>query len=333
MSSLIVEVCEVSDVQEHGNADALEIAVVKGWRCVVQKGKFQPGDTVVYFPVDTVLPLDLSDRLGVTKYLSKGRLRAAKLRGIISCGLVSEPDDTSWPVGQNVADHYGVTKWEPPEVHGAGDAERDHALFLKYTDIENVRNFPDVLREGEYVWITEKIHGTNCRLGRIEGVRMAGSHNQRRKEPEDLSNSLYWMPWTLESVQEFFPDDPESPNAILYGEVYGDGVQDLKYGHQKGHKEFRAFDIFVDDKFMDYHHFTVFCEGYGIPMVPTIYKGSWKPALLELANGRSEIAPDQMREGIVIRPGAERWDDTVGRVILKCISDEYLVRRGGKERH
>ncbi len=68
MSSLIVEVCEISQILAHPNADALEVAVVKGWQCIIKKDGFRAGDRVVYFPLDTVLPLELSERLGVTKY-------------------------------------------------------------------------------------------------------------------------------------------------------------------------------------------------------------------------------------------------------------------------
>lgn len=314
MSSLIVEVCRIDEIVSHDNSDNLEIAVVKGWRCIVQKGKHQVGDKVVYFPVDTVLPVELSDRLGVTKYLSKGRLRAAKLRGVISCGLVIECEDPSWEVGQNVVDHYGVEKWEPPEVHDAGDAERDHAMFLRYTDIENIRNFPDVL---------------------IDGELMAGSHNQRRKRPEDLSKSLYWMPLTDPAVQAFFEYAKECGEnvVILYGEIFGDGVQDLKYGMERGQKVFRAFDMVIGDQFVNYDVFLQICEKTGVPSVPKLHRGPWSPSLLNFAGGKSMLAPEQIREGIVIKPAQERWNDNVGRVILKCISDEYLVRKGGSEKH
>ena len=51
MSELIVEVVEIEDVLEHPNADRLEIAQVKGWACVVQKGLFSRGDKAVYLPI------------------------------------------------------------------------------------------------------------------------------------------------------------------------------------------------------------------------------------------------------------------------------------------
>lgn len=64
-------------------------------------------------------------------------------------------------------EHSGVTKFEPPERPADGDALPAVAAFHRYTEIENIRNFPDVLRPGEQVVITEKLLGKNCRLGRV----------------------------------------------------------------------------------------------------------------------------------------------------------------------
>ena len=40
------------------NADNIETAHVLGWTVVVKKGTLQPNDKVVYFEIDTLLPLD-----------------------------------------------------------------------------------------------------------------------------------------------------------------------------------------------------------------------------------------------------------------------------------
>src|SRR5450755_4251106 len=99
MSSLIVEVSKIDAVTSHANADALELAVIKGWQCVVPKGKFKAGDRVVYVPVDSVMPDALAEAMNITKYLSKGRVRCAKLRGEPSFGVIMDPADASWPIG------------------------------------------------------------------------------------------------------------------------------------------------------------------------------------------------------------------------------------------
>ncbi len=96
----------IEKILPHSNADALELAHVLGWQLVVKKGEHQVGERVVYFPIDTLLPVELSERFGVTQYLSKQRIRCARLRGEPSFGLVVKPDNEDWQVGENVAEHY-----------------------------------------------------------------------------------------------------------------------------------------------------------------------------------------------------------------------------------
>ena len=56
MSSLIVEVCRVSDIVKHPNADRLSIVTVKGWNCIVGLDQYKKGDMVVFVPPDCILP-------------------------------------------------------------------------------------------------------------------------------------------------------------------------------------------------------------------------------------------------------------------------------------
>jgi len=62
MSTLIVEVCRIDRVLPHANADALELARIKGWQCVIPKGRYVGGDLVTYIPIDSVIPVEHSDR-------------------------------------------------------------------------------------------------------------------------------------------------------------------------------------------------------------------------------------------------------------------------------
>lgn len=208
MSSLIVEVCRVDAVEKHPRADRMAIAKVKGWNtCIVHnpdtgESQFKAGDKCVYFPPDSVLPPELSDRLGVTKYLGAlaknedgtrppgGRVMVTNLRGEKSYGLIMACENPEWEVGQDVAGYYGVTKWKPPLKATNGDAESPHPAFHRYFDMEHIRNFPDLFEDGEEVVVTEKIHGQNTRLGLIRDTNergeavwkwMAGSHDIRRK--------------------------------------------------------------------------------------------------------------------------------------------------------
>jgi len=330
MSTLIVEVCKIDRVLPHDNADALELARIKGWQCVIPKGRYVAGDLVTYIPIDSVIPEEHSDRWGITKYLSNGRVRCAKLRGEPSFGVIVDRDDKVWSEGLDVKDYYGITKYVPPIRLNAGDAAPSHALFVEYTDVENLRNFPDVLRESEEVVATEKIHGTNVRLGVVEGELMAGSMSVRRVRPEVLAGSVYWGPMAIEGVRNLIEALGENHRqVILFGEVFGSKIQNLGYGQEKGILGFRAFDLLVDGKYLGFDRFVDLCTEFGVPTVPLLYRGPFDLSIIKAhSEGNTTLGADHIREGVVVKPVVERVDPKVGRVCLKYIGDQYLFAKG-----
>lgn len=344
MAECIVEVCRIDRMYAHPNADALELAHIKGWQCVVPIGRYTAGDLVTYIPIDSMIPLEHADRWGITRYLSvksasadmempvpAGRVRCARLRGEPSFGVIVDREDPAWVEGQDVKAHYGIFKYIPPVKPTAGDAEAGHPLFAEYTDIENLRNFPDVLEEGEEVVVTEKLHGTNCRVGLIEGELMAGSMSVRRKRPETpeaMACSTYWFPMTLPAVRTMVEGlGAQHRQFILFGEVYGSKIQDLHYGC-KGHFGFRAFDILADGKYLDADAFLAACADYGVETVPLLYRGAYSlEKIRELSEGDTTLGSNHIREGVVVKPAAERMHPKVGRVALKYIGDQYLFSK------
>ncbi len=334
MSTLIVEVCKIEEVLPHENADALELCQIKGWQCVIPKGRYAVDDLVTYVPIDAVIPVEHSDRWGFTKYLSNGRVRCAKLRGEPSFGVIVDREDDAWPEGLDVKDYYGITKYVPPVKISAGDAAPAHPLFVEYTDVENLRNFPGVLTEGEEVVVTEKIHGTSCRIGLIEGELMAGSMAVRRVRPERLADSIYWQPLEVGGVQALLESfGQEARQVILYGEVFGSKIQNLNYG-QIGVLGFRAFDILVDGKYLDADPFFAACTKFGVPAVPVLHRGPYDLARVKaLSEGATTLDADHIREGVVVKPAHERTDPKVGRVCLKYIGDPYLFAKNVTDSH
>lgn len=327
-SSLVVPVTTIDAIVPHPGADRLEIARVLGWQVVVPKGRYRAGDKVVYFPPDAVVPQEHSDRFGVTQYLQKGRVKCAKLRGEPSYGFLFAPDDPDVPVGTNLAAHYGITKYEPPVRPLAGDAEVEHPRFPRYTDIENFRNFPDALVVGEAVVLTEKVHGTNCRVGIVDGERMAGSMGVRRKAPtpEELRRSTYWMPFSLEPVVGLLEHlAQQHQQVVLFGEVFGRGIQSFHYG-RRSELGFAAFDLLVDGRYLDWTELKEVLARFAVPAAPVLYEG---PLSVEIVRqhsaGQTTFADDHIREGVVIRPLKERTDPRFGRVVLKYLGDQWLL--------
>ena len=169
---------------------------------------------------------------------------------------------------------------------------------------------------------------------------MAGSHGVRRRRnlPDSDKVSFYWKPFewhpTLESLVFDIYEKTLQP-VVVYGEIYGSGVQDLAYGYQNRNMGYRIFDIKVGDQYLCHGAITEFSEVYGIPMVPVLYKGPFSWAKMEeLAEGSTTLINDgsQIREGIVIRPMTEEVLVT-GRKIRKLIGFGYLNRKGGTENH
>lgn len=351
MSTFGCPIVEIGKVGKHPNADTLSITQVEGCPVIFRTDDYKPGDLAIYIPVDSVVPLDRE----VFKFLAKkefqktARVKAAKLRGIFSMGLLvpitaltTEPrDDLGKPldrehlIGTNVATDLGVVKYEEPEenMSTAANRERDPGFCPVY-DIESYRKYKYVFTEGEQVVVTEKIHGCNARFAfrkeaADEQARLyVGSHHQFKKDGENI--------WWQVARQYMLAETMEKlPGKVLYGEVFGQ-VQDLKYGTTKERPLlFRAFDIYdtVAGRFMDWPSFRATCNQYNIPYVPVLYEGPYSPTLIEpMSEGKSTLA-DQIKEGFVIKPVTERWERATGRVILKLISEQYLLRKDGTERH
>ncbi len=63
-----------------------------------------------------------------------------------------------------------------------------------------------------------------------------------------------------------------------------------------------------------------------MPTVPILWRGPFSlERIAELSRGLTTLADDHIREGVVVKPAKERFDPEVGRVVLKYLSDDYLL--------
>jgi RNA ligase (TIGR02306 family) len=262
MSTFQVTVLPVT-VENHPNADALELARIGAYLSVIRKGQFTTGDLVAYIPEDAIIPNDLIDRLGLTGKLAgsaKNRVKAVKLRGMLSQGICLKADP-SWIPGQDVAGELGITKYEPVIPAGFhGDMMNvSTQRTLKY-DIENFKRFSTVLIPGETVVMTEKCHGTFALFGFlnddmrlpeateppqiiVSSKGLAAKGLAFRVNSEANVNNIYCRTARnldlLPKVKEVFSLDR---SVFILGEIFGPGVQDLSYGKTV---QFRIFDIYL----------------------------------------------------------------------------------------
>ena len=328
------------EIEPHPDPEttALECAKIGDFRVVVRKGTYKSGDKVAYIPQDSILPDNLIKELGLDGKLSgkqKNRVKAIKLRGQLSQGLVHGMPDKK--IGDDVADELGVTKYIPAiPASMNGEVFDATGKTLKY-GIENLKRYPDVLHDGEWVVAREKIHGTWTCLGMYKGEPIVTSKGFSAKGmafKTDDSNNLYCQQYEKHKLKfKILQDRLKTDTFYLLGETYGQGVQDMQYDLKN--RQFRAFDIYVGDpltgRYLDTNEFVESVEDL-FETAPVVYVGPYsKERAYKLANADKSQLADCITEGIVIKPIAERYDQSMGRVILKLKSDAYETRKQGTE--
>lgn len=368
MSSLIIEVCKIKEILPHGNADKLELAVIKDWTVVCGKGQHKAGDLVIYVPVDSVLTEEFIKRheLKIGENYISPRIRAAKIRGVVSYGMLLPTsilkDYGTYYVkeGLDVASVLSITKYEEPDKftpHRSADEKIDNLWkfikwklfnfrskrkanehFRKYTDIENYRNFPDVFKEGERVVVTEKLHGTNARYGwlkkEINVPILKYFYNGYEfcigSHNVQKGNNANWIYNKIAIKNDLANKFKHHSGYIFFGEIIGPKVQDLTYGLSE--PDIYFFDIMKPDgKYMNHDDAVQLVRSLGLKFVPLVADCKWNEVVKELRSGKSFLCVSQIREGVVIKPEQEAWDHKLGRKILKLVSEDYLTRKGGSE--
>lgn len=357
-----VEVIKVDKLLKHENADSLSKVKVYDYTSVVRTADWKEGDLAAWIPPDSEVEVARPEFAFLAKKAKHGlaRIRTEKLRGIVSYGLlVHAPAGAS--IGDNVADILGVTHWEPQIgneglLTGGEVAKPPSGVFPKYDVDAFLHHGRKVFVPGELVAVTEKIHGASSRFVYKNDTFYCGSRGEWKKEYPSKPNVTFeqvllqfnndeakaknawrkienWKPaknlWWIAadntpSVKAYCM---ENPGFAVYGETYGQ-VQDLNYG-VKSVKEtrFAAFDILrPDGTWMDFPEFMATVKKYGIPQCPVIHEAIPFDfdSLVKMAEGNSTIpGADHIREGVVVHPIKERWDEQIGRVQLKIINPEY----------
>lgn len=358
MSSFSVNVVEL-EILPHENADALELARVGGYLCVVGKGTWKTGDKACYIPEQSILPEKVITDLNLTGKLAgseKNRVKAIRLRGVLSQGLIY-PAEASWNIGDDVTEALGVRKWEPvvPAVMGGEVYAAGGHRTIGY-DIENFKKFPDLIENGEDVVFTEKLHGSWTMFGVMPKHLMADNGSDEFSnlvvsskglsakglalKINDVNRNNLYVRMALElnivkRVQQVFPDLNEQ--VFVLGETFGNGVQDLSYGFLNRSVQFRCFDVYIGEpnngRFLSSNELDSFCLDSNLERVPVLYRGPFsKGIMLDFTSGKETISGKEahIREGLVVRPIIERevFNLPGNRLQLKSVSGDYLTRKG-----
>lgn len=330
----------IDKIEPIEGADAIEVAVIGGWKVVVKKGEYKEKDLAVYCEIDSWIPTDLAPFLSKGKepreYLGvKGeKLRTIKLRGQVSQGLLLPLPprtmiDDEFLEDDDVSELLNIVKYDPPmNAQLAGMAKGNFPSFIPKTDQERVQNVKSIT-PGTTFEVTEKLEGSSMTayFTSIQGEFTFGvcSRNLDLKESE---GNAFWeaaRAYNLESKLQALSSFTGMEIA-LQGELVGEGIQGNIY-NIKG-REFYIYDVF-DIKGQCYlspeDRSEVVENILGLNSVPVLdialefTNDNFCTAALHLADGKSKLA-DTNREGLVFKANGSPFS-------FKAISNKYLLKQ------
>lgn len=189
----------VDDIKPIEGADNIELACVGGWRVIVNKQQFNPGDEAVFFEIDSLVPeAEWSEFLRPRKF----KVKSYKLNkfGVVSQGLLMPmdilPNDKKFKVGDDVTKVLGVKYYvaEDNERKAKNPNEKYNRMAAKH---------PKLAKKKWFRWLMRRMWGKRLLfvfLGRHIDERKYKFPDWIKKTDEDRIENCLWM---LEDKQPF----------------------------------------------------------------------------------------------------------------------------------
>lgn len=352
----------VKEILPIEGADMIEVAVVDGWKVVVKKGEFAPGDLCIYCEIDSFLPIREEFeflRKSSYKKLADGtegfRLKTIKLRGQISQGLLLPTSilggdgwvqmmTSDWPHGwkdpDEITSKLGIVKYDPPvPANLAGKVKGNFPSFLKKTDEERVQNLADSYEDLKMhlYYETEKLDGSSSTFFvRDEEFGVCSRNLELARPTEPFEPKLIMCEDGKERMTQensFWKVAREmdlenklkslKKNIALQGELVGEGIQKNPY-KLKGQTVYfyNAFDI-DSYEYLGYQDFVNLIESMGLKTVPVLNVGISLPDTVEELLARAD-GVTAMGSGVQREGIVLRSLDR--KISFKVISNKFLLK-------
>jgi RNA ligase (TIGR02306 family) len=348
----LVTVRRISAVSSIPGADAIDCASVEGWKAVVGKGEFSPGDRCVYFEIDSFLPVDdpryaflakdattWRGRLGVRlctmtmrRQISQGLAMPISKFPEVAAAVDGMPDAEARDV--DFASALGVAKWEAD----IPDAMLDAAVgalpnFLKSPSLERVQNLPNLFLDhaGKRFDATVKIDGATAHVFNVADAVRCGCQNWELREREGEPT---WRAARSAGLVDLM-SGPEFDGVQVMAELYG---KDVRVGYHESRDRptlgvFHVYDFYKGRDYTKVERLAFVGElrrrGADVETAPSLgefdlddFDGDVE-RLFDLAEGPS-IDPNRRREGIVMK-------SLTGDFAFKVISNKQLLKADRKK--
>lgn len=332
---------KIKDITPIENADNLELAKILGWQVVIPKNTYKPGEYVIYFEIDSLLPdetkYEFLKKSSWNKTFNKIRIKTIRLRGCLSQGLIMSTKsylDINFDVlseGDDLSDLLGVEKYEPPVPVSLAGESRSFSWPITKTDETRIQQDPEgfvsSMKEKEF-YITVKLDGTSASFIKTEDSFHVCSRNLSMKEKE---GNKYWEICKKYSIREKLEKYFEETGVALsiQGEIVGPGIQ--KNPLNLSEHELYVFNLVNTNhnKKISYDEMIEICNSFNLKAVPIIMRGQNfnfrnMEELLDFAEFKyKEFFPtahaNQEAEGIVVRT----FDNEIS---FKVINNTFLLK-------
>ena len=258
--------------------------------------------------------------------------------------------------GEDLMELLGITKYEPPvkmvemSVGGRKIKYHQNPNFHVYYKFPNLKNVPELFTEEDRVSITRKLHGTNARYGIVRKKRLSlwdrvrkffgskwvefeyvyGSHNvEKGSDSQGFYSTDVWRTiadeykikeklWNY--VKEYFTPQLLGSGVVIYGEIYGHGIQ-KNYDYGLKDIKFAGFDVEIDGTYQSYFNERGIFDTLDLPKVELLYTGLWDKQTQDKFVFNNFIEGTKIpHEGIVIKDlSGERHK------VAKVINPDYLI--------
>jgi RNA ligase (TIGR02306 family) len=260
--------------------------------------------------------------------------------------------------GKDMMEVMGISKYEPPikQVQLASGKKikyQSNPNFHVYYKFPNIKNVPGIFTEKDNVQITRKLHGTNARYGIVKKTKLSlidkvkkffrladkwidyefvvGSHNvEKGSDSQGYYDTNVWYDiadkyklkeklWHYVKVRASV--DKIEAGVIIYGEIYGPGIQ-KNYDYGLKELEFAVFDVTWNNEYENAirtEH--VVKNALMLPHVPVLYTGCWSQGVQDKYVFNNTIEGTKVpHEGIVIKHVSGKRQN-----IAKVINPDYLI--------
>lgn len=231
--------------------------------------------------------------------------------------------------------------------------------FKVYYKFPNLKNVSGMFTEEDRVEITRKLHGTNARYGIVRKNKLSvmdrikrwafktfkgtpkrwswidyeyvyGSHNvEKGSDSQGFYSTDVWREvadmygikeklWNF--VTEHYEPEQMGEGLVLYGEVYGPGIQ-KNYDYGLKSLQFAGFDVTLDGEYMDTSGAWFITESMDLSYVPVLYVGNWSQKIQDKFVFDNFINGTKVpHEGIVIKHVSGDRSK-----VAKVINPDYLI--------